>query len=169
MAMGDRIVVMSDAEIRQVGTPAEVYYKPANLFVARFIGSPGMNLIQGQYSDGVLIIPGTNNKYQVPQEWHQPVTEVIGGQGDVILGFRPEAARLSEQGRLSGTVYASELQGAYTVLHVNVNEHEIVHIRSDRLVDYPIGALVKFDLDPQMVRFFDPKTEMAIRREVGDE
>ena len=56
-----------------------------------------------------------------------------------------------------------------TMLHVNINEHEIVHIRSDRLGQYPIGASVRFDLDPQMVRFFDPKTESAIRREVDNE
>jgi ABC-type sugar transport system ATPase subunit len=85
------------------------------------------------------------------------------------VGFRPEAAQLSENGKLVGEVYATELQGAYTMLHVNINEHEIVHIRSDRLVHYPIGTSVNFDIDPQMVRFFDPKTESAIRREVGNE
>lgn len=169
MAMGDRIVVMSAAEIQQVGTPAEVYYKPSNLFVARFIGSPGMNLVEGHYADGVVQVPGTENKYPVPDEWKTPIGDVLGGASDIILGFRPEAAQLNENGKLSGEVYASELQGAYTVLHVNINEHEIVHIRSDRTVQYSIGASVKFDLDPQMVRFFDPSTENAIRREVGDE
>jgi ABC-type sugar transport system ATPase subunit len=95
--------------------------------------------------------------------------EVIGSQGEIIIGFRPEAAQLNENGQLSGDVYASELQGAYTVLHVNINEQEIVHIRSDRLEHYPIGASLKFDINPQMVRFFDPATELAIRREVGNE
>lgn len=169
MAMGDRIVVMSAAEIQQVGTPSEVYYKPENLFVARFIGSPGMNLVEGNFADGVVRLSGTDIQYPVPEEWHQPVRETIAGDGEVIIGFRPEAAKLSESGKLTGEVYASELQGAYTVLHVNINEHEIVHIRSDRSVQYPIGTAVKFDLDPQMVRFFDPSTENAIRREVGNE
>ena len=169
MAMGDRIVVMSAAEIQQIGTPAEVYYKPASLFVARFIGSPGMNLVTGQYSDGVVRIPGAENRYPVPQDWRKPLDRAIGSQGEVILGFRPEAAQIKEDGQLSGEVYASELQGAYTVLHVNINEFEIVHIRSDRLVHYPIGTPVKFDLDPKMVRFFDPATETAIRREVSNE
>jgi multiple sugar transport system ATP-binding protein len=169
MAMGDRIVVMSAAEIQQVGTPAEVYYKPANLFVARFIGSPGMNLVDGQYADGVVRVASTDSQYDVPAEWQKPIAQVLGGQGEIILGFRPEAAQLNDNGNFSGEVYASELQGAYTVLHVNINEHEIVHIRSDRTVQYPIGTSVKFDLDPQMVRFFDPGTENAIQREVGDE
>ena len=60
MAMGDRIVVMSDAVVQQIGTPAEVYHNPANLFVANFIGSPGMNLIKGKYADGVVHLPGGN-------------------------------------------------------------------------------------------------------------
>lgn len=169
MAMGDRIVVMSAAEIQQVGTPAEVYYKPSNLFVARFIGSPGMNLVHGHYVDGKINIPGAENNYTIPENWKKPVNDVLQGRDDIIVGFRPEAAQLNEKGKLSGEVYASELQGAYTVLHVNINEHEIVHIRSDRMVQYPIGASVKFDLDPEMVRFFNPATENAIRREVGNE
>ncbi|NLH08156.1 MAG: ABC transporter ATP-binding protein, partial [Chloroflexi bacterium] len=69
MAMGDRIVVMSNAEIQQVGTPAEVYHDPANLFVAQFIGSPGMNLVKGHYIGGQVIMPGDNNRYNVPTDW----------------------------------------------------------------------------------------------------
>src|SRR5687767_6521345 len=65
MAMGDRIVVMSNAVVQQVGTPYEVYHNPANLFVARFIGSPGMNLLAGRYADGVIELPG-DNRYPVP-------------------------------------------------------------------------------------------------------
>jgi multiple sugar transport system ATP-binding protein len=167
MAMGDRIVVMSEAEIQQIGTPDQVYYDPASLFVARFIGSPGMNLVNGFYSEGVVQVAGTENQYPVPQDWRKALEDALGGSGDVILGFRPEAAQLSEEGRLSAQVYASELQGAYTILHVNIDEYEIVHVRSDRLVQYPIGTVARFDLDPQMVRFFNPDTQQAIKREVS--
>jgi len=168
MAMGDRIVVMSDAVVQQVGTPAEVYHKPANLFVARFIGSPGMNLVTGQYADGFVSMPGSN-KLAVPSEWRGAIDETLDGAGEVIVGFRPEAALVSEQGTLVGQVYASDMHGAYTLLHVNLNEYDIVHVRSDRLVSYPIGTPVHFDINPEMVRFFDPKTEMAItRRSLSD-
>jgi multiple sugar transport system ATP-binding protein len=165
--MGDRIVVMSEAVVQQAGTPHEVYYDPANLFVARFIGSPGMNLVKAVYSQGVVSIPGTENRYSVPQGWQAPITETLEGEGQIILGFRPEAAQLRTDGPLSGEVYASELQGAFSVLHVNVNTDNIVHIRSDRQVDYPIGTTVRFDIDPKMVRFFDPQTEAGIKREVN--
>jgi multiple sugar transport system ATP-binding protein len=166
MALGDRIVVMSAAVIQQIGTPSQVYYDPANLFVAKFIGSPGMNLIKGQYAEGVFSVPGTENQYAVPEECRPALVGAIQGEGEVIAGFRPESAHLNSTGMLVGEVYASELQGAYNVLHVNVNTDEIVHIRTDRMVENPIGSIVRFDVDPKMVRFFDPKTEMAIKKEV---
>jgi multiple sugar transport system ATP-binding protein len=162
MAMSDRIVVMSNAEVQQVGTPAEVYYDPANLFVARFIGSPGMNLVAGQYADGIANLPGSN-KYAVASEWRGSLQEARNGKDEVIVGFRPEAAQIKPDGMLAGEVYASELYGAHTLLHVNLQD-EIVHIRSDRLTRYPMGTVVRFDLNPEMVRFFNPTTEIALTR-----
>jgi multiple sugar transport system ATP-binding protein len=162
MAMGDRIVVMSNAEVQQVGTPAEVYYDPSNLFVANFIGSPGMNLVAGQYvAGGTVTLPGSN-RFTIPAGWQAP----LGQDRNVIVGFRPEAARIREAGALAGEVYAAELYGAYTMLHVNLNGDKIIHIRGDRLIRHDIGATVRFDLDPEMVRFFNPETKMAFNREV---
>lgn len=163
MAMGDRIVVMSAAEVQQVGTPAEVYYDPANLFVARFIGSPGMNLIEGNYTDGTIHLPGGNG-YPVPKKIHASIEAAIA-QGAIIVGFRPESAEINANGALVGKVYATDMHGSYTMLHVNLNENEIVHIRGDRTVSFPIGTQLRFDLNPEMVRFFDPKTEKAIQQE----
>jgi multiple sugar transport system ATP-binding protein len=165
MAMGDRIVVMSDAVVQQVGTPAEVYYDPSNLFVARFIGSPGMNLIAGNYNNGSVKLSEANS-YSLPAEWQAALTAgLLPDSGAVIVGFRPEAAQIKANGQLVGEVYASELYGAYAMLHVMLDGgDEIVHIRSDRLVRHEIGETVRFDLDPEMVRFFNPTTEMAIRR-----
>jgi multiple sugar transport system ATP-binding protein len=167
MAMGDRIVVMSAAVVQQVGTPTDVYYNPANLFVANFIGSPGMNLLKGKYADGTVRLAGADNCYPVPSAWHAPLPKALGAQGDVIVGFRPESARVSLNGAVAGTVYATDMHGGYTVLHVNMNENEIVHIRGDRQTYYPIGTPVRFDIDPEMVRFFNPASEAAVRREVS--
>jgi len=164
MAMGDRIVVMSDAEVQQVGSPAEVYYDPANLFVARFIGSPGMNLVNGRLAEGEVRLSGTN-RYAVPPAWKKPLAQALVGRDEVFLGFRPEAAHVNPNGALAGEVYAADMHGGYTVLHVNIDENEIVHIRSDRQASPAIGTPVRFDLDPEMVRFFDPRTEAAVRRE----
>jgi ABC-type sugar transport system ATPase subunit len=160
MAMSDRIVVMSNAVVQQVGTPAEVYHNPANLFVARFIGSPGMNLIPGTYADGAIQLPG-NNRYPAPDAWKSALPP-----GEVIVGFRPEAVVLSDSGPIAARVYATDLHGAYTMLHLAVGDEDlVVHARAGRQLDYPIDTPVRFDLDPQQVRFFDPTTEMAIRRQ----
>jgi multiple sugar transport system ATP-binding protein len=164
MALGDRIVVMSMGVIQQVGTPADVYYKPANLFVANFIGSPGMNLIRGNYANGDVHLPGSN-RYPVPSDWRSAMQRGLDGADHktVILGFRPESAYLSQDGPLKGEVYATDMHGAYTMLHLSFND-ELVHVRGDRGTAYPIGATVRFDVDPEMVRFFDPHTEDALRR-----
>jgi multiple sugar transport system ATP-binding protein len=160
MAMGDRIVVMSNAVVQQIGTPHEVYYDPANLFVARFIGSPGMNLLAGRHADGVVALPG-DNRYPIPAEWR-------GGlpQGEVVVGFRPEAVAVAPNGALAGRIYAADLHGAYTMLHLALaGEDLIVHARVPRELTYAIDTPVRFDIDPAMVRFFDPQTEKVISRQ----
>jgi multiple sugar transport system ATP-binding protein len=163
MAMGDRIVVMSDAVVQQVGSPHEVYYDPSNLFVARFIGSPGMNLIEGVYSDGMIQLPG-NNKYPVPDRWRPALDKHLRGD-KLILGFRPEGAYADGTGDLSAEVYASDLHGAFNMMHVALEEENVdavVHIRGERGSGHEIGDQIGFSLDSEMVRFFDPVSEQAI-------
>jgi ABC-type sugar transport system ATPase subunit len=94
------------------------------------------------------------------------MAESLDGGDEVVLGFRPEAARLIPNGALAGEVYATDLHGGYALLHVKVGENEIVHIRSDRQTSYPIGTSVRFDFDDEMIRFFNPRTEAAVRWEV---
>jgi multiple sugar transport system ATP-binding protein len=163
MAMGDRIVVMSAAVVQQMGTPAEVYHDPANLFVARFIGSPGMNLVTGEYSDGNVRLPG-ENVYAVPERWRALLEATLTGN-QVIVGFRPEAARLSAGGALTGTVYTEDLHGPYAMLHLALcadDAESIVHVRAARDAHHASGEHVRFVLDELMVRFFDPQTQRAI-------
>jgi len=131
--------------------------------VARFIGSPGMNLIPGHYEDGIINLPG-DNKYRVPERWQRPLAS-RNGSGHVILGFRPEGADISDKGVISADVYASDLHGAYTMLHMALDPDEpetIVHARSGRGGHHSIGEKIQFDIDPAMVRFFDGETEKAL-------
>lgn len=165
MAMGDRIVVMSAAEVQQIGTPAEVYHDPSNLFVARFIGSPGMNLIDCEYHNGKITIPGCGD-ITVTEDWTPALNAATNGSGALILGFRPEAASVMPDGALPASVYANDLHGGYTMLHLDIGQDRIVHTRSGRETHYNINAAVTFDLDPAMIRFFDPATENAIRKEM---
>jgi multiple sugar transport system ATP-binding protein len=162
MAMGDRIVVMSAAVVQQVGTPYEVYHNPSNLFVARFIGSPGMNLLHGQYHDGMLTLPGAN-RLPIPADWGRTLLESLGSAGgEVVLGFRPEAVQLNSIGPLEAEVYSSDLYGGFTMLNLDLGANRIIHARASRQTSYPIGTLVKFTLDPAMMRFFNATTEAAL-------
>jgi multiple sugar transport system ATP-binding protein len=163
MALGDRIVVMSNAVVQQVGTPAEVYNKPSNLFVARFIGSPGMNLLWGRYIDGKVRLPG-DNLYSVPPAWRSKLDESVR-DGDVILGFRPEAAFVAQDGELCASVYTEEMHGAYNMLHLALDSEQgehIIHIRNNRSNLHAVNDSLRINLLPDMVRFFDVKSEAAI-------
>ncbi|MBX7234866.1 MAG: ABC transporter ATP-binding protein [Caldilineales bacterium] len=168
MAMSDRIVVMSAAEVQQIGSPAQVYYDPANLFVARFIGSPGMNLLKGRIDGERVQVSGAGNTVPIPASYRSALATT---GGDVVAGFRPEAAAISGNGgSMGGEIYAVDMHGSYKLLHVSVGEGEgasIVHIRSDRMAPYTIGSPVRFDIDPDMVRFFDPKSERALGRGIA--
>jgi multiple sugar transport system ATP-binding protein len=164
MAMADRIVVMSNAVVQQIGTPADVYYDPANLFVANFIGSPGMNLIPGRYANGIVHLPG-DQQYAVPLEWVAPVERQVGPDADIILGFRPEAGRVVEGEACTAEVYAVEANGSDSLLYLTFGDETILRIRVERSLRPPIGACLQVDIDPRYVRFFNPKTEAALKKE----
>ncbi len=163
MAMGDRIVVMSNAEVQQAATPTEVYHTPANLFVARFIGSPGMNLVPAHYANGIVTLDG-GSSFAVDAGWQESLGAGLPGDGSVIVGFRPEAAKVSAEGQLRGVTYATDMHGGYNMLHIELTKNQVVHVRTSRQVTHTIGENLRFDLDPHMVRFFHPQTELALQK-----
>lgn len=166
MAMGDRIVVMSAAVIQQIGTPSQVYHDPTNVFVARFIGSPGMNLMPAEYRDGVAILAG-GNRFPVPDAWRK-VLDARDRNAKILVGFRPEAAILGEKGPIEGKVYGDDMHGAYLMMNLTIEDGgEVYHCRAQREMAKPIGTKVRFDIKPEMVRFFDAASGDAIQMEVS--
>ncbi|MEM7022348.1 MAG: ABC transporter ATP-binding protein [Pseudomonadota bacterium] len=145
MTLADRIVILNDAKIQQVGTPAEIYARPANTFVAGFIGSPPMNLIAGHFEDGRFNYAGGS----VP----------LGGSGKATLGIRPEDITLarSSEADLKGMVYSSELLGDCVILNVRAGDVLIaakVGADQGREMDTPIA--LRFDR--QKLQVFDAET-----------
>ncbi len=108
MTLADRVVVMNKGEFQQVGSPTEIYDRPANTFVAGFIGSPAMNLIDGEIAGGVFSAPNVR------------VAGLTGSvSGKVTLGFRAEDARLvTADGDISAPIYSLELLGDATLVSV---------------------------------------------------
>ncbi|MCT7378352.1 ABC transporter ATP-binding protein [Chelativorans salis] len=136
MTLADRIVVLRDGLIEQVGTPRELYSKPDNLFVAQFIGSPRMNILPVEHvSEGI--------PESVPTCARQ-------------IGMRPENLSLvaPEAGLLAGTVAISEYTGAASMLHIRLDEGETVLVVNNG--DGPAaGDRVGLTIDPKNMHFFD--------------
>lgn len=135
MTLADRIVILNDARIQQVGTPAEIYARPANIFVAGFIGSPPMNLLPGQIRDGQFHYDGG----ALPMAEEAP--------GSVTLGIRPEDLSIADgdTADLVGSVFSSELLGDSTLLNVRVGQTLVVaKVGPDegRAMDTPIGLTI---------------------------
>jgi multiple sugar transport system ATP-binding protein len=148
--------------VQQIGTPAEVYNRPANTFVARFIGSPGMNLVPGRYGGGAVDLPG-GSSFPLPPRLRQALERADLPEGRVILGFRPEAASLRADGPIRGQVYADDLHGPYSMLHLALGDDApVVHVQAGRDAAYAMDTPVRFDIDPERVRCFHPTGEQAL-------
>ena len=128
MTLADRIVVLRDGRVEQIGSPMQIYNDPANQFVASFIGSPAMNFVTaGDY----------------------------GFDQGAVLGVRPEHLRVVEAGRLSGVVSHVELLGAETNLLIELKGGDILTLRLFGQYSYQVGQKLGVDFDDANVLFFD--------------
>jgi multiple sugar transport system ATP-binding protein len=119
MTMGTRIALMKDGVIQQFGAPRQIYESPANIYVARFIGTPPMNLLQADVRDGELSVGGA--RQSLPAHLRQVLGAAFAGP--VVLGVRPNRLSLaSEPGGLGGTVTLVEHVGAESLVAVSLNQ-----------------------------------------------
>jgi ABC-type sugar transport system ATPase subunit len=163
MTMSDLIAVMHGGIVQQFGSPAEVYNRPANLFVAGFIGSPPMNFLHG-----TLVTSGTQLAFSGP-DLTIPLPDLRDGVAgrEVVLGVRPQDLTLvgwQDRPAARGRVWVVELVGSEKLVEVELGERRrvTVQVRADRPVnvDEPVGVL----LDPRSVHIFDAKDGRALRR-----
>jgi len=146
MSLADRVVVMEGGEIRQNGPAAEVYDRPADLFVAHFIGSPGMNFLEGEVADGCF----RAGELELPLPY--PVRP-----GEATLGVRPEFIRANGEGILGGKVVMDEYMGSCRILHLETACGRLV-MRAEAEGRLTSGEGIELRFDPKFLRFFDPKT-----------
>jgi multiple sugar transport system ATP-binding protein len=150
MTLADRVVVMNKGLVQQLGTPTEIYDRPANTFVASFIGSPAMNLVDGDVADGMFRAEGM--ALPVP----------MGLSGPVTLGFRAEDVQVvPEGGQLAATVYSMELLGDATLVSCRIGP-ALVSIRAAKDFRTQIGAPLHVAIPPTAVHFFDRDTGQRI-------
>jgi multiple sugar transport system ATP-binding protein len=157
MTLADRVVVMSKAEIQQIGTPEQIYNDPNNLFVAAFIGAPAMNLVSGKIKDGVFEASGETYAVRV------------GGFGalshsNVVLGMRAEDMRVTgeKDAQVRGEVFSFELLGDATTVTIKIGD-QMITAKASKEFRASIGQRVGFSVAIERCYLFDGQTQNRMR------
>lgn len=168
MTMGDRIVVMNNGTVQQIGTPLELYNKPTNKFVAGFIGSPPMNMIEGniKVTNGNLYFTDNENiEIMIPQTFYERLSKYVNQ--NIILGIRPEDFNINKEQKpqkgisISAIVDVVEPMGSEMHLYLHSGKTNITtKLKLDN--EPPIGELYTVDLNIEKLHFFDPITEKSV-------
>ena len=172
MTLGDRIVIMRDGFIQQIGTPQEVFNHPSNLFVAGFIGTPQMNFFDAELKKAgdkySVVLNGT--EFAISAEKQASLKAHGAAAGPVVLGVRPEHIMLCDKGAASvkATVDVSEMMGSSIHLHVNANGKDVVlviatvDLPEDHKFGYRYGEEVNFTFSENVVHIFDKESGKAL-------
>ena len=164
MTLGDRIVIMRDGFIQQIGTPQEVFNHPANLFVAGFIGTPQMNF----FNDAKLVVENGKYyatafgaKFELPEDKQVVLKEKGIGDRDIVLCIRPVHISLADSG-IEARVDVSEMMGPELHLHMNIQGTDVVAVVP--MADMDLDAVgnrqtVHFIFQPKLMHIFDKETE----------
>jgi multiple sugar transport system ATP-binding protein len=160
MTMGDRVAVLNEGKILQIGKPSEIYNSPKNVFVARFVGSPPINLFEVRY-DGNRLVAGQNDLVGTPTGEQRKKLESTGKRR-FLLGIRPEDIDVTRerQGHSSFlcTVHFSQSMGAEDILNLKCKGLALQAIAPPRL-SIKLGEQMYASFNMKRAHFFDPETE----------
>ncbi|WP_297092563.1 ABC transporter ATP-binding protein [Thermococcus sp.] len=169
MTMGDRIAVMNQGRLLQVGPPTEVYLKPNSVFVATFIGAPEMNLLDASLVEsGGIVLEGDGFRIPLPEDFRDILLDYLGK--DVLVGIRPEhmtvkgvstLEHVTRSVEIDGVVDFIEALGTDTIVHAKVGGN-IIKIKLPGHIPLPIGEKIKIEIDLDNLHIFDKATEKAI-------
>ncbi len=162
MTLGDRIVIMKDGYIQQIGTPQEVFNHPANLFVAGFIGMPVMNFFDAELKregDKFFVEVG-GIKVRLSEDKEERLLKNNVQSQPVTLGVRPEHTDVSDTG-ITAKVDVAEMMGSSVHLHVNADGRDVIIIvpTIDMKGNYNIGDTVHFTFDGKVAHIFSKETD----------
>ena len=162
MTLGDRIVIMKDGFIQQIGTPQEVFDHPANLFVAGFIGTPQMNLFDAHLArkDGKYTVTVGSVTVELSEEKQQRLAAKDVAEQDVVLGVRPDHIMLCADG-VKGKVDVSEMMGSSVHLHVAAEGKDVIVIvpTNGAAAHFPAGSEVNMIFGGNVAHVFSKETE----------
>ena len=157
MTMADKIVVLHDGVVEQIGAPLELYDSPANLFVAGFIGSPAMNFIKGRLEDGQPPALVTASGFRIPLD----AAPRAPAGFEIVMGIRPEHIRLGEPLAIPAQVVVVEPTGYETQVIARLDGQEIVCVFRERFTGRP-GDSIALTFCGGPLHFFDAETGRAI-------
>ena len=163
MTLGDRLVVMKDGFIQQIGTPQEVFNHPANLFVATFIGLPKMNLFKGcnlLLEDGRYAVELMGRTITLSESQQAALRANAQRPREITVGVRPAHMRLDEDG-FPCAIRVSEMMGSEFHLHMEARDTPVMAVISTRGVDAGTispGQTARFSFDPELMHLFDAGT-----------
>ncbi|MBP3634384.1 MAG: TOBE domain-containing protein, partial [Oscillospiraceae bacterium] len=170
MTLGDRIVIMRDGFIQQIGTPQEVFDHPSNLFVAGFIGSPQMNFFDAKLNKNgdTYSVTVCGNEVVLPAD-KQAALKANGVEAqEITLGIRPDHITLAEGQGIEATVDVTELMGSTIHMHVNIDGRDsiiilpTIDLDSDTRSSFAYGAKVNVAFGGNVVHMFSKETEMNL-------
>jgi len=161
MTMADRIAVMNEGRLQQYGEPRELYDKPANVFVAGFIGSPPMNFIDGSLieKDGEMLVDFGPFQVKLPSDIASVLKEA-SAPSEIIFGVRPEDVKIGE-GELQGEVYVIEPLGRDSIVHISMGEGIIIRALAPSGITLSMQEKISLSFDMRKIHIFDKKTEKA--------
>ena len=147
LTMADRIGVLNEGKIVQVGSPRDIYDRPATVFVSQLVGTPRINLMEAQVEDSTIRVLDSNVQFSLE-----------GDQGSMparcLLGVRPEDVEPQEDGEFAGTVALTEPLGVETVVHIRSGEKTFLSTQSG-MSSWKIGDEVRFSIIRERLHFFD--------------
>lgn len=161
MTMGDQIVVFNDGKIQQNGKGKELYFKPANVFVAKFIGSPTMNTFEATYSKGYVLDETGKIKISIDKETQAKLSE---GQ-KLIIGFRSEDLRIQYkqvENSVSGKISNIELIGKDQLVVVKINDETEFIVNASNNEEFELFSHVHVEFVTSRIHIFDKQTEDRI-------
>jgi multiple sugar transport system ATP-binding protein len=163
MSLADKIALMDKGALQQIGTPHEIYYEPANTFVAKFVGAPSINLINGNFLEEKSAIDLGFLTIEIPKEISNIIKEKASGS-EIIVGIRPDDISISEKPRsgfIKGEVYVMQPLGSETQFELKVDE-SILTVKTYGTYSSKIGDTIWFTLKEEKIHIFDKKTGKVI-------
>jgi multiple sugar transport system ATP-binding protein len=144
LTMADRIAVLNEGHVIQIGTPNDIYDRPATTFVAKLVGTPSINLFKAARDNGTVLIE--NSELHIPSSGNTPA--------QFLLGIRPEDIKPTAEGQFAGQVVLTEPLGVETILHIQSGGQTLLSLVSG-MTDLKLNDTVRFNLAQDRLHYFD--------------